>query len=269
LDEEEDTGILNWLTNIDYGPQQSDNLQRRQPGTGQWLLQSTEYLSWLNTDKQTLFCPGIPGAGKTILTSIVVDDLCKRYASNATIGVAYIYCNFQQKGQQTAYDLLASLLKQFAQGQSPLSGSIKDLYDQHQAKKTRPSIDEISRALQLVAAMFSKVFIIIDALDECQASGKCRSTLLLEIFNLQAMIKANFFATSRPIPDIEKEFKGYTSLEIFASDEDVHKYLNSHMSELPGCVSKKLDLQEEIKTAIVKTIGGMYVAPFILRENAK
>src|SRR5438045_5526567 len=31
--------------------------------------------AWLKTSKQVLFSPGIPGAGKTILTSIVVDNL--------------------------------------------------------------------------------------------------------------------------------------------------------------------------------------------------
>lgn len=267
LDRKEDAEVLKWLTNIDYGPQQSDNLQRRQPGTGQWLLDSTEYSTWLNTDKQTLFCPGIPGAGKTILTSILVDDLCKRYPNDTSIGVAYVYCNFQQKGEQTAYDLLASLLKQLVQGQSSLPSGVKDLYSQHQAKKTRPSIDEISKALQSVAAIFSRVFIIVDALDECQASNKCRSTLLLEIFNLQAKTKANFFATSRRIPDIERAFKGYPSLEILASDEDVQKYLDSQMSELPGCVSKRPELQEEIKIKIVKAIDGMYVAPLVFREK--
>ncbi|KAL7962115.1 hypothetical protein V8C34DRAFT_311341 [Trichoderma compactum] len=269
LDRKEDAEILNWLTNIDYGPQQSDNLQRRQPGTGQWLMDSTEYSTWLKTDKQTLFCPGIPGAGKTILTSIVVDDLCKRYPNDTTIGVAYIYCNFQQKGEQTAYDLLASLLKQLAQGQSSLPGCVKDLYNQHQAKKTRPPIDEISRALQTVAAIFSRVFIVVDALDECQTSSKCRSTLLLEIIDLQAKTKTNFFATSRRIPDIEKAFKGYPSLEILASDGDVQKYLDSQMSELPGCVLKRLDLQEEIKVKIVKAIDGMFLLARLHLDSLK
>src|SRR5947209_377555 len=73
----EDTEVLNWLTPVEYGTQQSDFLRRRQAGTGQWLLKSTEYQTWLNSGKQTLFCPGIPGAGKTILTSIVVDDLIR------------------------------------------------------------------------------------------------------------------------------------------------------------------------------------------------
>lgn len=89
--------ILDWLTPVDYATQQSDFIYRQQKGTGQWLLDSAEFQAWLETDKQTLFCPGIPGAGKTILTSIVVDELTIRFSNDPTIGIAYLYCNFRQK----------------------------------------------------------------------------------------------------------------------------------------------------------------------------
>jgi hypothetical protein len=205
-----------------------------------------------------LFCPGIPGAGKTILTSIVVDDLITRFQNDPTISIAYIYCNFRQKDEQKIDDLLASLLKQLAQSQSSLPGSIKDLYDRHMKKQTRPLLDEISRALHSVAGLCSRVFIIIDALDECQASNRCRLMFLSQIFGLQAKTRANFFATSRPIPDIETEFKGCLRREILASDEDVRRYLNGHMPHLPKFVFKRPDLQEEIKTEITRAVEGMY-----------
>lgn len=184
LGKKEDLETLDWLTPIDYGPQHSDFFKRRQPGTGQWLLDSAEYQTWLGSGKQTLFCPGIPGAGKTILTSIVVDDLITRFQNDPTIGIILVYCNFRQKDQQKMDDLLASLLKQLAQGQSSLPGCVKDLYDRHKQKQTRPSSDEISRALHLVSNMYSKVFIVVDALDECQTSDGCRARFLLEIFSL-------------------------------------------------------------------------------------
>jgi hypothetical protein len=76
---EERQSILDWLTTIDYAPQQNDFINQRQAGTGQWFLDSAEYQAWLKTDKRILFCPGIPGAGKTILTSIVIDDLDTRF----------------------------------------------------------------------------------------------------------------------------------------------------------------------------------------------
>jgi hypothetical protein len=57
--------ILEWITPIDYAAQQNDFIARRQPGTGQWLLDSAEFQEWLKDKERTLFCPGIPGAGKT------------------------------------------------------------------------------------------------------------------------------------------------------------------------------------------------------------
>ena len=257
--DQEHESIHIWLTPIDDAPQQNDYIRRRQPGTGQWLLDSAEYQAWLKTDKQTLFCPGIPGAGKTILTSIVIDDLHSRFQDESSVGIAYLYCNFRRRDEQKAEGLLASLLKQLSQERPSLPDIVKTLYDHHKKKQTRPSFDEISRTLRSVAAMYSRVFFIVDALDECQASDRCRSKFLSEISSLQAKTRINFFATSRPIPGIEREFKGYPSREILASDKDVRRYLDGHMSDLPEFVLKRPDLQEEIKTKITGAVEGMHV----------
>ncbi|RYP28170.1 hypothetical protein DL767_007318 [Monosporascus sp. MG133] len=94
-DDHDRRAVLDWLTPIDYAAQQSDFITRRQAGTGQWLLDSPEFRAWLQAGKRTLFCPGIPGAGKTILTSIVVDELTCRFTDDETVGIAYVYCNFR------------------------------------------------------------------------------------------------------------------------------------------------------------------------------
>ena len=157
LNSKEDLEILDWLTQINYGPQQSDFINRRQPGTGQWLLDSENFQTWINTDKQTLFCPGIPGAGKTILTSIVVEELTNRFYDNETVGIAYIYCNFRRQDEQKIDSLLASLLKQLAESQPSLPGPVKDLYNRHKTKRTRPVLDEILRVFQSVVAVFESL----------------------------------------------------------------------------------------------------------------
>ena len=64
MEEGEKRKILTWLSPVDYGPQQSDHFSRRQEGTGQWLLDSDPFQQWLEQSKTTLFCQGIPGAGK-------------------------------------------------------------------------------------------------------------------------------------------------------------------------------------------------------------
>jgi hypothetical protein len=237
-------------------------ISRRQPGTGQWLLDSEVFQTWLNTANQTLFCLGIPGAGKTILTSIVIEELTIRFSKDPTIGIAYIYCNFQRQDEQKIDDLLANLLKQLAESQPSLPSTVKDLYDRHKAKRTRPSLDEISRSLQAVTILYSRVFLMVDALDECQVSDGRRQKFLADLFSLHTKCGANLFATSRPIASIEKEFQGNPMLEIRARDKDVRRYLEGHMFRLPGFVARSLELQEEIKTDIVKAIDGIYAIYF-------
>jgi hypothetical protein len=256
--DEEHQAILDWLTPINYATQQQDFISRRQARTGQWLLDSKEFQSWLDTENQTLFCPGIPGAGKTILTAIAINDLTTRFQDNQDVGIAYIYCNFQRKDEQKAQDLLASLLKQLSEERSSLPDYIKSLYDKHnkhKEKRTRPSLDELSRTLQSVVATYSRVFITIDALDECQVSNSCRKTFLTEIFSLQTKTRANIFATSRFIPDIVEKFRGSTIFEIRAHDEDVRQYLDGRISQSGY---KLLETYcEEIKTEITKVVDGM------------
>lgn len=143
-DDHECQEILDWLVPVNYGSQQSDFINRREPGTGQWLLKSEEFQTWLNSDQQTLFYSGIPGAGKTILTSIIVEELTSRFSTDLSVGIAYIYCNFRRQDEQKIDDLLASLLKQLAESQPSLPGTVEELYNKHKTNRTRPSLEEIS-----------------------------------------------------------------------------------------------------------------------------
>jgi hypothetical protein len=258
LEGKEDLEILNWLTPTDYGPQQTDFLKRRQAGTGQWLLESEEYRKWLESTRKTLFCPGIPGAGKTILSSIVVSDIEGKFESDTTVGVAYIYYNFRRQEEQKTEDTLSSVLKQLTQSQPCLSDSVRDLHTRHTTKRTRPSSAEICRAIQsVIDTSYSRVFVIVDALDECQNSDGSREQFLSDLFGLQAVTQTSIFATSRFIPEITEEFSNSLVLEIRASEEDVLDYINGHIRRLPGFVSRDPDLQSEIKVNIIKAADGM------------
>ncbi|KAF2183576.1 hypothetical protein K469DRAFT_690028 [Zopfia rhizophila CBS 207.26] len=235
--------ILDWLTPVDYATQQSDFIARRQEGTGQWLLYSAEFQEWLHQSYKTLFCPGIPGAGKTMLTSIVIEHLFTKFQNDASVGIAYIYCNFRRQQEQRPADLLASLLKQLIQGRPLVPEGVRNLYGRHNVKRTRPSFDEISNVLQSVISG-STTFLIIDALDECQISDGGRRRFLSEIFNIQARTGASIFATSRFIPDIGKEFEGCQSLEIRANDEDVQRYLDTHVAAAVMCLTQSYPARE-------------------------
>ena len=105
-DDQEYQAVINWLTPVNYALQQNDFIARRQEGTGEWFLNSTEFKQWLSQSKQTLFCPGMPGAGKTMITATVIDHLYRTYQNKPKTSITYIYCNFRQQHQQRYTDLL-------------------------------------------------------------------------------------------------------------------------------------------------------------------
>ncbi|ENH74422.1 hypothetical protein FOC1_g10009832 [Fusarium oxysporum f. sp. cubense race 1] len=254
LNKKEDAEILDWLTPVDYGRQQSDYFGNRQQGTGQWFLESAEYQEWLDADGKTLFCPGIPGAGKTILSSIVINNLHTRLSENHNIGVAYIYCNFRQEQEQKINDLLASLVKQLSRGWHSLPESVNSLYGKHTKNATRPLVEELSATLQ---------YVIEYALDECQVLDDCRGKLLSEILRYQDRTAVNFFATSRPIPDITKIFQQTLCLEIRATKDDVTLYLEKHIGTLRPVIKTNSRLQEQIKIGISDAVDGMFLLAHI------
>lgn len=249
--------VAEWLSTSDYPAQQSDLINRCQEGTGTWLFRSTEYQAWLDGVGSTLYCPGLPGVGKTMITSIMINKLQQRFRGDRNVSIAYVYCNYKRQKEQTIYHLMVSLLKQLIQQQPYLPASASILFSQHAGKKTRPSLDEISSALRAVLQGLVRVYIVMDALDECSDKDKTRSMLLKEIAKLQVQRNICFFATSRFVPNITAEFRGVVTLEIRATDEDVRLYLDDHMSELPACVARNQALQEMIQAEIVKSAAGM------------
>ncbi|KAJ8129558.1 hypothetical protein O1611_g4075 [Lasiodiplodia mahajangana] len=270
LKKDEDDKILDWLSPTDYGLQQTDLSRRHQSGTGQWLLESTDYQAWIKEPNKTLFCPGIPGSGKTFLTSIVIRNLQEKFRGETGVEITYVYCSSQRQDSQNAEGLLCSLLRRLAYKNSPLPSSIRKLHSRHIQKGTTPSLDEIFRALRSTLALSSRAFIIIDALDECQVPDACCMKLLSAIFHLQSKAGMNIFATSRPVPEIMTRFQGSLSITIRATESDICQYLYGHMNELPVCyMGNSAELQVEIVRVISNAANGRFLLAQVCFESLR
>ena len=63
--------------------------------------------------------------------------------------------------------------------------------------------------------------------------------------------------TSRYIPSLDLDFHQPLCMDIRASVEDVRRYVEGHLLDLPSCVRKILELQGKIAGAIVDAVEGM------------
>lgn len=252
--------ILEWISPINYGSRQSDFIRRRQPGTGEWLLHSEPYRQWVDTKGLTLFCPGVPGAGKTILTAAVVDDICERFKHDSSVGIAYLYLSSEQRVDQTPEKLFASLAKQLLQRWLPLPETLRNKYESRKDKSTDPSASDILETLESAVRLYARTFIIVDGLDECEKTAfAARLSEKILHFQRQAQIGTSFFATSRPLPVIEKLFDAVVCRRqrVLASNDDIEKFVHGHVDELSGFVSEMPELQREIVNTIINASGGM------------
>ncbi|OJJ95066.1 hypothetical protein ASPACDRAFT_1891979 [Aspergillus aculeatus ATCC 16872] len=267
LEKEEDARILNWFSKAEYGSRHSDILKNRQPGTGQWFLDSARYRKWRSLERQTVFCKGIQGSGKTMIAAIAIDNLHAAFLPDQSIGLAYLYCAFDRQKEQTVESLLASLIKQLSKGQPSLPDAVKELFLEHQRHNTRPSFDELSKTLLVVTSTYRRVFVVVDALDELLTSDGRLRQLLSQMFALQSRTNLSFLATSRPIPEIEKQFTACIMQTISASKEDIRSYIAGHLDRLPDFVIEDPALQEEIKDQIIKAAMGMFLIVRLYLES--
>jgi nucleoside phosphorylase len=103
--------LLNQLSPVNFWDKQQDVHSQAVEGTGTWIIDDPNFRLWLAGPNEVLWCRGVPGAGKTVLTSIIIDHLVKHY-DNQNVGVAWIYLNYREKDLQTIENLFASLICQ-------------------------------------------------------------------------------------------------------------------------------------------------------------
>ncbi|RSL74690.1 hypothetical protein CEP51_011483 [Fusarium floridanum] len=249
--------ILDWITPMSFVSDQQDHLDRLQPGTGQWLLDSPQFQAWTRWDFQTLYCPGIPGAGKTILASLVIDHLQTQYQSE-DVGVVYAFCNFSRREEQTPKNLLAALLRQTVHGKAQIDGRIESLYELRHDGESALSRETITQELESCISSYSRVFVVVDAVDELDT---CRDGFLTSLTTLSTKLvgKMSLFITSRIIPEIAECLQGSLQLEIQASEVDISTFTQGQMSRLPAFVRRRPDLQTEITETIGRASQGMFL----------
>ncbi|KAJ7593607.1 hypothetical protein C8J56DRAFT_776340, partial [Mycena floridula] len=252
--------FLNWISKLDFQATQNETFAKHIAGTGDWFLKRQEFVDWKDGKKKSLWCPGIPGAGKTILSSVIIDHL--QSLSGSTIAVLYIYCNYTRQSDQTPTQLLGSLLKQLVQHHSSISEHLLTLHTKCSSRVTFPTLTELVTALHTEASSYSHVYIIVDALDECSDSNQARNLFFPShssgLWSLPDHV--HLLITSRDILSISLEFHNMPKISIEAHNEDLETYIMGRITsdnKLKRLVKDDIALAAEIIEQIISKAVGM------------
>lgn len=153
-------------------------------GTCRWSTETSEYKTWVQTDKSSiLWITGHAGSGKTTLTNFLIGCL-QQTADNDrrdNQGVYHWFCTRDTETLRDARSLLRNLIVQILRSKQEIIRHIK--------RKFRADRYKLNHSFELLWNIFQaalacipceRVFIVIDAIDECD---EClRQRLLDRIF---------------------------------------------------------------------------------------
>ncbi|KAF6808489.1 NACHT and ankyrin domain protein [Colletotrichum sojae] len=155
-------GVLKWLAAPDSSTNANHARKLRHEGTGSWLLENAKFKDWtLGLHKHLWLC-GIPGCGKTVLSTIVLDHLSR---DDGQIILSFFF-TFSEPEKQTADGMLRSIAFQLYQGGFDSHGQLENSLEVHKDGETKPTTDTLQDVVCRILAPHRRVFVILDALDE-------------------------------------------------------------------------------------------------------
>jgi ankyrin repeat protein len=208
VDEAQVKEMIDWLSPLNFIAKQQLLFREHHEGTCKWFLDDDDFREWIEHENGILICPGIPGAGKTYLSAIVIDELDNMRRSNTEpvkdAAILMLYCKWDDVHSQSIDTLLGGLLKQIVQRYGVKSKDTLEMFTKHNGVRTKPGREELLSVLDKELQNFPRSFIVIDGLDELREEDD-RLTLLEILNSLEA--KVNFMVTSRPLENIVRHFK--------------------------------------------------------------
>ncbi|KAH6902527.1 hypothetical protein BKA70DRAFT_1112935 [Coprinopsis sp. MPI-PUGE-AT-0042] len=244
--------ILNSLSLPNFHDIQQDILAKATEGTCIWLTVGDMFLFWIARGK-ILWGIGIPGAGKTILASIVIRDLEWHEVWAETICVAYVYLRYSEP--LTIRDILESLVKQIVERHIDLIPIIQGLYVKHEQERTKPAQNDLMGVLAEFVKLGKTLFFVFDALDELRVEDR---PILLRLLT---SLDAKLFITSRPLELLQQQHPQAQVFNIAASPSDLNLHIKDFLRNSPEVMAllEGTNFEERIVETIHRKSSGMFL----------
>ncbi|KAI7774252.1 hypothetical protein LA080_009029 [Diaporthe eres] len=235
-----------WLKPTSYDLESSEyrkHLGSHAPGTGDWLTTSRSYKDWLQSeDTGLLWIKGIPGSGKSVLTSSIIKDLSVNDQGSPVL------------------DWLDQVLVYSPPLQKKLKGyAVKEGYGDKTRALATMSMQDLWDDLRLAfSGLPGRVYCVADALDEMD---RCNDAFLQALAELGSWnpSKVKVLITSRPVPAVEGPLRHAKCTQIRLQekmvDADISTFVRRGLENTNICH----DDQQLIQEAIPGRANGLFL----------
>ena len=237
------------------------------PGTCTWILNRPEFDTWRNTgpdDAVTrfLWLTGVPGAGKTVLSSFVINEISNESKSSR---ILHFFFKQTDNDKNSVLAVTRSLLYQlYSLFPANLSTEIIALRD-NSGKERALSEQGLWDLFVKHTKELTNIIIVLDALDECNGVD----VLLRRLSSLLQCCCARIFVASRKEENIALALAVYPQIVICHEDveADIHSYVTAEINEIPRFRGKSV--QRRMIDALSSGHGGMFLWAYLMVKELK
>ncbi|RDW79079.1 uncharacterized protein DSM5745_05931 [Aspergillus mulundensis] len=227
--------------------------------TGLWLTEGDEFKDWLGSRNGKPWLSGIPGAGKTVLAGLMIQEcLAATQYVGSNKGCCFFFCDYKELESLEEVNILSCLASQLARQSHDAFGIMAAYYKDLNPGNSLPRSPEAAVLIEKLVEMtqcFDQVLLVVDGLQskvtEYLASPICKapSTSVALLSRVEEHIRVLLDGT-------------FHHIEIAAQSADVDMYVRAELKQ--RIQEQKLrirrpSLEGEIIEALIQGGQGMFL----------
>ena len=225
--------------------------------TGNWIADLPDWNHWLTAEERCLWVHGIPGAGKSVLISHIIDCV-ESHCQNSAFkhGLVYYYCYYgHTNNPDEAVPLLRWTISQLCRQANQIPKTINQAFKNGRA----PNVTDLLNALEEILEHFDTVFVVVDAVDESEP----RDLLLLVLKDLVSkprFAKLQILVSSRRYEDIKRvmhEIAVPVSMSNPYVEADIRHHVHSLLQKMDRFSRWPRYLLDEVEETVSRKAEGM------------
>ncbi|KAJ5768868.1 hypothetical protein N7520_003427, partial [Penicillium odoratum] len=267
--------VFNWLKSpqMDTDQYNFTKVRADYPDSGKWLLDNQSFKEWFDPSypkiPPLLWVNGIPGSGKTILASFVVEE-ARKLATKPT--VLFFYCKHDDPEHDNFLALARGILAQILHQDKDLL-----LYFYQERCNSKEAVlavpDQVRRLLTFAFQNCKNAYIILDGLDECKRDDRKDIVQwfikLVESLPVSESSRLRCLFTSRDDGPGRKDFENIDILTIRQQDTqgDLQRYCQFQAERLKDKLWLSPDRAQEISLIVSQRAGALFLLARLIWDS--